>query len=240
MRTRLIALAATLSIAGLAAASVAGAAAPPGGGGGGVSSGGGGGSHGGGGGFHGGGGGFHGGGGGFHGGGGGHFAGGSFRGGGSYRGGSYGGGAGYAAHSNFMAHGGYVAHGSSGYHLVGYQSAPLSHVGAISQGAHAARINLALGPRTGSAATAARVDHLSRVDHMVHRGHPSRPGHPRMYPKHAGPFHTVGYHQYAHIQPAPMLFCEFGSYPPEEVDGRQQAFSYPCLRPMKAKPAVAP
>ena len=164
MRTRLVALAATLGIAGLAAASLALATVPSGGG---SAPAGGGGMHGGGGG-----GGAHGGGGYAHGGGGyagGHFGGGRFEAGG-YRGGgfrggggSYGGSAGYAAHASFMAHGGYVSHGGSGYRVVGYQSAGPAH-GTGLQGDRGGRVALALGPRMGSAAAAARLDGTARVE----------------------------------------------------------------------------
>jgi hypothetical protein len=225
MRTRLIALAATLSIAALAAASFANATAPSGGGGG-VSSGGGGGGHGGGGGFHGGGGGFHGG--GFH-GGGGHFAGSGFRGGGGYRGGGYGNSVGSGAHANFMARGGFVAHGARGYHFVGYQSAGLRGFSALPRAGHAGRVSLALGPRLGSAANAVRVDHPIRVAHMgAHRGHPVRPGHPHMHPKRL--YATTSGYTYEYLQRAP-LFCE-----PYYPTNGSQPFN-PCLTPVKAKAA---
>jgi hypothetical protein len=232
MRTHLIALAAALSIVGLAGVSVAGANPPSGGGGGGVSSGGGG--HAGGGG----GGGSHGGGGGFHGGGGGHFAGGGFRGGG-FRGGS---GGGRAASSNFMARGGYVSHGSRGYHFVGYQSAGLRGFSAAPRVGHASRISLALGPRMGSAATAARVDHLSRVAHLSrvdhlgggpgHRGHPVHgKRHPKLYSQ-----YNSGRYDHEYLQ-RPPLFCDSAAYYPTTMNPTPP-FN-PCRPPIKVKSASA-
>ena len=225
MRTRLIALAATLSIVGLAAAPFANATAPSGGGGGGVSSGGGGG-----GGGRGGGGGFHGAGGGFH--GGGHFAGGGFRAGGGYRGGGYGNSAGYGAHANFMAHGGYVSHGSRGYHFVGYQSAGLRSFGAVPRAGHAGRISLALGPRMGSAAAAVRVAHQSRVDHMgAHPGRSGHRGHPLMHPKRV----------YATLRPYPYQYTQYSQRLPQFCEPYYPANGKlplnPCLTPVKAKAA---
>lgn len=173
MRTRLFALAATLSIAALLAAPFAGATVPSGGGG--SSSGGG---HAGGGGSGGG----HSGG-----GGGGHFSGGGYRGGGS---------GGFAFHAN-MAHGGYVAHGSylgggshsfarGGYRIIGSESAGVAHVSAVPQSSHSARITLALGPPTGSAATAMRLDRAVHADRMHPRpGHPPGPRHPRYLARYA-------------------------------------------------------
>ena len=251
MRIRLIALAATLSIAGLAAMSVASATAPSGGSvssGGGASAGGGGG-HGGGG--HGGGG--HGGGGGSHGGGygGGHFAGGGY--GGGYRGGGYRGGGSaihgaYSSHANIMASGGYVSHGARGYHIVGFQSAGLTHVTAIPRAGQASRISLALGPRMGSAATAARMDpvarvartgiaRMARVDRMHPRpGHP-RPGHPPRHPKrsHVRPERSFA-QAYSENRTRMPIFCEFTprTY---ELNGEPP---FGCPGPVKAKAASTP
>lgn len=191
-RFRNIALAATLSIVGLAAMPMANAWVPPSGGSGG--GGGGGGGHAGGGGGSGG---AHfsagGGGAGGHFSGGGRFSGGSYRGGGGYGGVGYGG---SAFHSSYMVHGGYVAHGSymggvhpfarGGYRIVGSEPASLSHVttSTISGGLHSARITLALGPRMGSAATAMRLDHAGRTNRMLPRpGHPPGPKPPRYHAK---------------------------------------------------------
>lgn len=236
MRTRLIALAATLSMAALAV-SLASATTPSGGS---VSSGGGGG-----GGGHSGGGG---GGGGGHSGGGGHFGGGGYRGGGGFRGGSSMGGGyrggGSGSHSSFMARGGYVSHGSHGYHVVGFESAGLAHVSAIPRAGQASRITLALGPRMGSAATAARMDGVARVAHTgiarmarVDRMHP-RPGHPPRHPKrpHVRPEHSYATPAYSLNRTLPM-FCGF--WPPTtELDQKLVAFPpYGCLEAVKAKPA---
>lgn len=180
MRTRFFALAATLSIAGLIAAPLAGAAVPPSGGGfsgGGASSSGGGGGHAG----------------GSSGG-----SGGGHSGGGGYSGGHFSGSSGYGAfHASYMAHGGYVARGSSmaggssppargGYRIIGSQSAGVVHVSAMPRGGQSARITLALGPRTGSAANAMRLDRTVHTDRMQPRpGHPPGPRHPRSHAKYA-------------------------------------------------------
>lgn len=192
MRTRLVALAATLSIAGLAAVSLAGATTPSGGG---ASAGGGGGGHAGGGGS---------GGGGSGGGhvGGGHFGGGHF--GGGSRGGTYGGGGsvyggGYAVHASYLAHGGYISHGSSlgygaarargGYGIVGAESAGIASVSSMPRGGHDARITLALGPRTGSAASAMRLGHMDRINPRPgHPPGPNRPGHHPKQPTSSSPY----------------------------------------------------
>lgn len=258
MRIRLVALAATLSIVGLAAASFAGATAPSGGSvssGGAGSAGGGGGSHGGGGG----GGGGHSGGGSY---GGGHFGGGGYRGGGGFRGGTYGGGAynggayrsggyrgggsagGYASHANFMARGGYVSHGARGYHVVGYQSAGLAHVTAIPHGGQASRIPLALGPRMGSAATAVRMDPVARVTHAgiarmarVDRLVP-HPGHPPRHPKrpHTRPQRSYGVPHFSQYRLMLPVFCDFGLRTPEPDE--RPLPPYGCLGPVKAKTAI--
>lgn len=183
MRTHLFALAATLGIACLVAAPWAGATAPSSGGGSasGSASTGGGGGHAGGGSS-----------------GGGHFGGGGSSGGhfsgGAYRGGGYGG---SAFHASYLAHGGYVAHGShlgggsrpfarGGYRIIGSQSAGVAHVSAMPQSGHSARITLALGPRTGSAATAMPLDRVVHANHMHPRpGHPPGPRHSRHHPKYA-------------------------------------------------------
>lgn len=235
MRTCLFALAATLSIAGLIAAPLAGAAVPPSGGGfsgGGASSGGGGGGHAGG--SSGGSGGGHSGGGGYSGGhfSVGHFSGGHFSG-SSYRGGGYGS---PAFHASYMAHGGYVAHGSymggggrpfarGGYRIIGSQSAGVAHVSAMPQGSRSARITLALGPRTGSAAKAMRLDRTVHTDRMLPRpGHPPGPRHPRHHTKYAPP--TASYlPDYPHGIP---FFCETRMVQPPRSEP-----SAGCLTPMK-------
>lgn len=130
-----------------------------------------------------------------------------------------------------MAHGGYVSHGSRGYHFVGSQSAGLRSLGTVSQMGHASRISLALGPRTGSAATAVRVDHQSRVAHMgTHPGHPGRPGYPHHHPKIRYALPSNGEYAYAYLQRAP-LFCE-----PYYPGNGSKPFN-PCLTPVKAKAA---
>jgi hypothetical protein len=195
MRTRLIALAAILSIAALAATPLASAFGTTTGGGSagssGSSGGGGGGGHGGGGG-----GGGHGGGGG--GGGGGHFAGGGvgmrvggFAGGFRAGGGGYVGGAGSAAHGSFASHGFYAP--ERGYGMVGYQSGGLSHIATVARGGHAAGTLAALGPRFGSAAraahfmprfaSAARATPFARIPRVAVRLPPARPGHHPPPPK---------------------------------------------------------
>lgn len=251
MRTRLIALAATLGMAALAV-SLASATTPSGGsvssGGGGGGSGGSGHSGGGGGGHSGGGsggGGHSGGGGGY---GGGHFGGGGYRGGGGFRGGSSMGGGyrggGSGSQASFMARGGYVSHGSHGYHVVGFESAGLAHASAIPRAGQASRITLALGPRMGSAATAARMDGVARVVHTgiarmarVDRMHP-HPGHPPRHPKrpHVRPEHSYATPAYSLNRTLPM-FCGF--WPPTtELDQKLLAFPpYGCLEAVKAKPA---
>ncbi len=211
MGNPLLALAATLGIVGLAGAPMVGATVAavngPASGGGGMHGGGGGGAHSGG---------------GYLGGhsaggysGGGHFAGGHFsagtrfnagtRLGGGYRGGAYGGHPGYAASSRFLAHGGYVSHGRSGYRVVGYDSAGLARADTAPRAGHGARIALALGPRWGSAASAARVDGVLRADHTRPRpGHPwCPPGH---HPKHA---HVrIAYPTSAYLPEShPPMFC---------------------------------
>lgn len=229
MRTHLIALAATLSIAGIAAASAAGVTAPSGGGssGGTVSSGGGGG-HAGGGGFGGG----H-----MSSGGGGHFGGGGIAGarfsgahfGGANLAGRTGGYTGHAvggSHTNFMAHGGYIAHGGRGYRLVGYESAGLSRTGAMPRGIQAPRISPAsFGPRRGSAATAKRMGnlHLARLNTMRPRtGHPHRPGPKRPYLH----LRRADTHLGEYPQNPPM-FCTF------EWKSKDATANPGCLEPVK-------
>lgn len=221
MRTRLFALAVTLSIAGLIAAPLAGAAVPPSGGFSGGFSGGGGGGHAGG--SSGGSGGGHSGGGGYS---GGHFSGGHF-----------GGSSGYGAfHASYMERGGYVAHGSEmaggssppargGYRIIGSQSAGVAHVSAMPQGGHSARITLALGPRTGSAAKAMRLDRTVHTDRMQPRpGHPPGPRHPRDHTKHAPP---TASHLPDYPQGTPF-FCETRMVQPPRSEP-----STGCLTPMK-------
>lgn len=225
MGKSLLALAATLGVAGLAATSLAGAVVPSVNG---PSSVGGGSMHGGGGG-------------GAHGGGGyagGHFSGGHFSAaarfsagarsnGSGYRGGAYGGHGGYAAHTSFLAHGGYVSHGRAGYRIVGYQSAGLARAGAIPRVGHAARISLALGPRWGSAARATRIGGEARVDHL----HP-RPGHPWCppgHPKHPH-VHTVRPTMAYLPQSQPPMFCENVTFMPP---GKRPYSG--CLTPIKMK-----
>lgn len=271
MRTHLIALAATLGIASLALMSVASATPPSGGG---VSSGGGGGgggAHGGGGGGGGGGhgGGGHGGGGGY---GGGHFGGGGFRGGsytgGGFRGGAYtgggyrgGGSAGrgsYASPGNFAATGGYVSHGTRGYHVVGFQSAGLVHVSAMPRGGQTSRISLALGPRMGSAASAARMDAVTRVSHAgiarmasvshtgvarmarVDRMHP-RPGHPNPVHPPRPSKRPLSRPEYNYLLDSgnrirmPM-FCDFQRV---NVLNDRQPQPFGCVGPVKARDGTA-
>lgn len=237
MRTRLIALAATLGIAALVAAPMAGAVAPPGGGGSG-GSGGGGGSHGGGGGGGGHGGGY-GGGGHFGGGhyGGGHFGGEHFGGGhfgtGGYRGGTYGGQGGYVSHASFMAHGGFVSHGSSGYRIVGSESAGIARVDAAPHGGHGGRISLAFGPRIGSAATAARLDRAGHQERVSLLG--TRPGH--------HPWHHPGQPKRPHVHVVNQGYAYYGNYvrtPPDFCDDRVvlyrgQWLRTGCLWPTKMK-----
>lgn len=213
MRTRrLIALAATFSIAGLAAVSLASATVTSGG-----SSSSSGGSAGGGG-MHGGGGG-----GGGHGGGGRAGAGGS-RGGGGFHGG-YGGG---AMHTSYAAHGGYVSHGSTGYRIVGQETAGSTFAAASSRGAHGGRVGLALGPRVGSAATATRMDHLARaarVEHTGH-GHPWGPGHQPKHP-HTRIAHMTYPYEYTPYRTMP---CNFVLTRPGMT-----ADPWNCLIPIKTK-----
>jgi hypothetical protein len=178
MRTRLTALIVTLGLIGFTAASAASppaggssgggssAGASSGGGGGSYSGGGGGGARGGGGGY-GGGGGSYGGGGAAHGGGGGSTArgggginpgGGRYgggtddRGSGGYRGGVRGGLAGYSDHGAFTREG---TRGS--YTVLSAETAGLGRAGAAPRDDHAAGSALLVGPRTGSAAVAARM-----------------------------------------------------------------------------------
>ncbi len=226
MRTHLAALAATLGIAGLTAVSLSGAAVASVNGTsslGSVSTGGGG-AHGGGGGGSGG---AHGGGGsgGGHSAAGGHFAGGHS--GGGYRGGTYGGPAGFAAHASFMAHGGYVAHGSSGYRIVGYQSAAPARVGAAPHAARGARMALALGPRIGSAASARRLDHMAHGDRMHPRPrHPGHPGYPR-HPHYVRIVHAAWSDEY---EPETPMFCSTVTFLPPGKSPHSG-----CLTPIKAR-----
>lgn len=244
MRTHLIALAATLGVAALVAAPMAGATAPSGGG----SSAGGGGSHGGGGGGGGahGGGGYGGGhfGGGHYGGGhygGGHFGGGHYGGGhfgtGGYRGGAYGGRGGYAAHASFMTHGGFVSHGASGYRIVGSEFAGIAHVDAAPRGGHGGRISLALGPRMGSAATAARLDRVGRQERVSSLG--KRPGH--------HPWHHPGQpkRHHVHVMNEAHVYNNFARTPPPDfcddtiVLYKGQLMRTGCLWPTKMKVSPA-
>lgn len=236
MRTHLIALAATLGIAGLVAAPMAAAAPPSGGGssgGGGVSAGGGGG-----GGSQGGGGGGARGGGGY---GGGHFGGGHYGGGhfgtGGYRGGGYGGRGGYAAHASFMAHGGFVSHGTSGYRIVGSESAGIAHVNASPRGGHAGRISLALGPRMGSAATAARLDRAGHQERVSSVGKP-HPGH--------HPWHHPGQPKRLHVRVVNEAYAyrRYDRIAPDFCDSRVvlykgQLLRTGCLWPTKMKVSSA-
>lgn len=196
MRTRFIALTAILGIAALVAAPVVGAAPGVTGGSSGGSSGGGGG----GGGGHGGGGG--GGGGGRGGGGGGHFGGGHFVADGN-RGG-------YVAHGNYLGHSGYIARGD--YRVVGSDAAGLAHVDAALRGGHGGHIVLALGPRTGSAAKALRLDRAPPGHHPAPK--PKRPHH-SYYQE-----NTEGYGQ----RP---LFCDFVPAVPASVSRVESAFDCP-------------
>ena len=207
MRTRLFALAATLSIAGLIAAPWAGAVPPSGGssGGGGYSGGGhsAGGSSGGSGGAHSGGGGYS----------GGHSSGGGY-GGAPFR-------AGYMAHGGYVAHGSYLGGGGlpfahGGYRIIGSQSAGVAHVGATSQSGHGARMTLAIGPRTGSAATAIRLNHTVHTDRMNPRpGHPPGPRHPRPHAKYAS-----------------------NLYPPENQHGILFPCNFRTVQPPRGEPSV--
>ena len=66
---------------------------------------------------------------------------------------------GYVAHGNYLGHSGYIARGD--YRVVGSDAAGLAHVDAALRGGHGGHIILALGPRTGSAAKALRLDRLA-------------------------------------------------------------------------------
>jgi len=146
-----------------------------------------------------------------------------------------------------MASGGYVSHGSRGYHVVGYQSAGLVHVSAIPRSGQASRISLALGPRMGSAASAARMEparvthpgiaRMARIDRMhPHPGHPPRnPKRPRphMHP-HTRPQHTYDYLDSGNQIRVPM-FCDFRRGADDVSDGQRRPFG--CLGPVKARGA---
>lgn len=183
MRTRLIGLAVSLSILGLAAASLAGAA-PPGGG---SSTGAVGGGHGGGGSSSGSG-----------------SRGGGFSGGGHFVGGHGGGGGGVF----YSARSGAVAHGDYSFRLVGYQSAGMARGGAVSHatgGTGGTRLELAFGPRMGSAATAARVSPVSRIDRI-------NPPHQGPHPRPKAPQHRyapVPSNDYSGYFEQPPVFCSF-------------------------------
>jgi hypothetical protein len=231
MRTRLIALTALLGFAALIAAPIAGAAPGTTSSSGGSSGGGGGGGggHGGGGG----GGGGHGGGGG----GGGHFGSASF-GGGHFGGGRFvasggnrgGGVEGSGARAAYMTRGGYVAHGSySGqrgdiahgdYRIVGFETAGLTYAPAALRGGHAGQINLALGPRTGSAAKALRVAHVDNTGRL-------RPP-PQHQPQSGRPHHHHAYvlENTEQYQPGPF-FCGFVPAVPPTVSRDESTFGCP-------------
>jgi hypothetical protein len=210
MRTRLIALTAILGIAALIAAPVAGATPGT------TSGGGGGGGHGGGGG---GGGGGRSGGGGF---GGGHFVGSGGRGGGF-------GGAraadmshgGYVAHGSYMGQHGYIAHGD--YRVVGSESAGLAHGDAALRGGHGGEITLALGPRTGSAAKALRLDRTSTMGRMH--------GPWKHHPHHRGYYENTQEYQYGHGW---LLDCHFLRAVPAQASGDETPGG--CLGPIKEAP----
>ncbi|MGB6487938.1 MAG: hypothetical protein WBE91_13745 [Steroidobacteraceae bacterium] len=215
MRTRLIALTAILGIAALIAAPVAGATpgttTPSGGGG---SGGGGGGGHGGGGGGHAGGGGF----------GGGHFVGGGGRGGGfggSVARAAYMPHGGYVAHGSYMGQHGYIAHGD--YRIVGSESAGLARDDAALRGGHGGQITLSLGPRTGSAAKALRVDRVGTVGRM--HGPWKHPHHRGYYSKNTQEF---GYDR------GWFLDCNFLKAVPAEASGDNTPVH--CLGPIKEAP----
>jgi hypothetical protein len=80
---------------------------------------------------------------------------------------------GYVAHGSYMGQHGYIAHGD--YRIVGSESAGMAHGDAALRGGHGGQITLALGPRTGSAAKALRLDRMSTVGRMhgpwKHRHH---------------------------------------------------------------------
>jgi len=245
MRTHLVTFVATLGLVGFVSASAAPSAAPAGGGysGGGASSsagvssgGGGGGAHSGGGGGSG----AHSGGGG---GGGGHASGGGSAGAHSAGGGvahaagahtwsegrGYQGGNLAAGHTGYANHagGGYTFQGAHGsYSIVGREAAGLGHGSAATQGDHTPRNTFALGPRTGSAATAALV----RDQHMPRM--PGQPGHP------GHPFH--GQHHYF-TQSAPYYPPDeprYGSRSPCPFDGgiaRQDGWAFGCPQAIKRK-----
>jgi hypothetical protein len=102
-------------------------------------------------------------------------------GGGGHVGGSSGGGghpAGGLGSTGYAAHGDYVAHGArGGYGIVGYRSAGLGHDEAAPQSGHAARNTLTIGPPTGSAAKAMRMTDSQTAAHTP----PKHPHHPHRY-----------------------------------------------------------
>lgn len=87
--------------------------------------------------------------------------------------GNYGSRSGHAGRESYISHSVYDAH--RGYGIVGYESADLSRDRAAPRGVHGARRMLALGPRTRSAATAARVTDRLRRRPGTHRPRPKRP-----------------------------------------------------------------
>jgi hypothetical protein len=134
-----------------------------------------------------------------------------------------------------MAHGGYIAHGSylgaggrparGGYRIVGSESAGIDNISSVPRGGHDARITLALGPRTGSAATAMRLDHMNRIHPRP--GHPPGPNHPNHHPKHV----TLSYSYTQDVEHGPRFFrffCEdFVMLPPHGEP------TFGCPQPLK-------
>jgi hypothetical protein len=93
---------------------------------------------------------------------------------------------------------------------VGSDAAGLAHVDAALRGGHGGRIILALGPRTGSAAKALRLDHAP-------------PGH---HPPPKRPHHSY-YRQYTEGYGQRPLFCDFVRAVPAGVSRVESAFDCP-------------
>lgn len=231
MLTRLIALTALLGCAVLIAPPLAGATPGTTSSSGGTSGGGGGGGHGGGGG-----GGHGGGGGGSPGGGhfasGGHFGGGRFVGSAGYRGGGYGG---SAARASYRVRGGYVAHGSyagqrgdiaqGDYRIVGLESGGLVHTAAAVRGGHSGQI-MVLGPRTGSAAKALRLDGVARMGRRPPPQHPPQPKRPH----HNAAYDLATAHE--STQEVPPPFCDFNV--PTTENSPREVMDFGCPGAVRA------